>query len=118
MESSDDQRPRTFELLGILPVVMVVLAVVWQLGLWAVTAALTSHAADEAARAAGIGSSTTQVRDDAMRAVPSWFRDHMAVTQTALGSVKVTSSMPVLTPVFTVDGLDLTSEAPIPVEQS
>ena len=49
--------------------------------------------------------------------MPSWFRDNMDVSQTATGTVKVTSSMPVLTPIFTVDGLDLTSEAPIATEQ-
>lgn len=49
--------------------------------------------------------------------VPMWFRDNMDVSQTATGTVKVTSSMPVLTPIFTVDGLDLTSEAPIVAEQ-
>jgi hypothetical protein len=78
---------------------------------------LTSHAADEAARAGGIGGTTAEVRDDALRSVPSWFRGNMDVSQTALATVKVTSSMPVLTPVFTVDGLDLTSEAPIVAEE-
>jgi hypothetical protein len=106
----------TVEFLGVLPVAFLILAIVWQLGLWAVTATLTSHAADEAARAAGIGGTTAEMRDDALRSVPSWFRDNMNVSQTAIGSVQVTSSMPVLTPMFTVDGLDLTSEAPIAAE--
>ena len=111
------QGQATVELLGVLPIVFLILAIIWQLGLWGVTATLTSHAADEAARAAGIGGTTVEVRDDALHSVPSWFRDNMDVSQTALGTVKVTSSMPVLTPIFNVDGLDLTSEAPIVVEE-
>ena len=99
--------------LGVLPIALLVLVISWQFGLWGVTATLTSHAADEAARAAGIGRTAAEVRDHAKRSVPPWFRDNMDVSQTALGTVKVTSSMPVLTPIFTVDGLDLTSEAPI-----
>ena len=111
------QEQATVTFLGVLPVAFLILAIVWQLGLWGVTATLTSHAADEAARAAGIGGTTVEVRDDALRSVPSWFRDNMNVSQTAAGTVKVTSSMPVLTPIFTVEGLDLTSEAPVAAEQ-
>lgn len=103
--------------LGVLPVVLLAVAIVWQLGLWGVTATLTSYAADEAARAAGSGATTADVRDDALRSVPPWSRGGMDVSQTTLGTVKVTSSMPVLAPVFTVDGLDLTSEAPIVAEE-
>jgi pilus assembly protein CpaE len=106
---------RTF--LGILPIVIMTVAFVWQLGLWGVTAAYTSYAADEAARSAGVGGATADVRDDALQSIPSWFRSNIDVSQTALGTVKVTSSMPVLTPTFSVDGLDLTSEAPIVAEE-
>lgn len=115
-EPATEQGQATLEFLGVLPIVLLVLAIIWQIGLLGVTATLTSRAADEAARAAGIGGTTAEVRDDALRSVPSWFRDNMDVSQTALGTVKVTSSMPVLTPIFTVDGLDLTSEAPIVAE--
>jgi len=102
--------------LGVLLMVILAIAIIWQLGLWGVTATLTSHAADEAARAASVGGSTAEVREDALRSVPSWFRENMDVSQTTLGTVKVTSSMPVLMPILTVDGLDLTSEAPIVAE--
>jgi pilus assembly protein CpaE len=112
-ESAAEQRRAAVEFLGVLPIVFLVVAIIWQLGLWGVTATLTSHAADEAARAAGIGGTTAQVRDDALRSVPPWIRDDMDVSRTALGTVKVTSSMPVLTPIFTVDGLELTSETPV-----
>ena len=115
-EPAAEQGQATVEFLGVLPIVLLILAIIWQIGLWGVTATLTSRAADEAARAAGIGGTTAEVRGDALRSVPSWLRDNMDVSQTALGTVKVTSSMPVLTPIFTVDGLDLTSEAPIVAE--
>jgi pilus assembly protein CpaE len=110
--SAEPKRAFT-KILGVLPMVVLILAVIWQLGLLGVTATLTSHAADEAARAAGDGGTTAEVRGDALRSVPSWFRTNMVVSQTALGTVKVTSSVPVLAPIFTLDGLDLTSEAPI-----
>ncbi len=114
--ASAEQRHASMTFLGISAVVIV--AIIWQLGLWGVTAAYTSYAADEAARAASVGSTTTEVRDGALRSVPSWFRTKTDVSQTAVGTVKVTSSMPVIMPIFTVDGLDLTSEAPIVAEDA
>lgn len=116
--SSGSQRGQpAIEFLGVLPIVLLILAIIWQLGLWGITATYTSHAADEAARAAGIGHTTAEVHDDALRSVPSWFRGNMHVSQTTLGTVKVTSSMPVLAPIFTIDGLALTSETPIVTEE-
>src|SRR5687767_4227370 len=115
--SSTEREHPFLRFLRVLLMVILTIAIIWQLGLWGVTATLTSHAADEAARAAGIGGTTVEVRDDALRSVPSWFRDNMNVSQAAAGTVKVTSSMPVLTPIFTVEGLDLTSEAPVAAEQ-
>ncbi len=113
-EPSSTEREHPFlRFLRVLLMVILTIAIIWQLGLWGVTATLTSHAADEAALSAGVGASTAEVRDDALSSVPSWFRDHLDVSPTTRGTVKVTSSMPVVTPMLTVDGLDLTSEAPI-----
>jgi len=114
--ASVEQEHASTKVLGISTVVVVIVAIIWQLGLWGFTAAYTSYAADEAAHAASVGGTTAEVRDDALRSVPSWFRSNTEVSQTAVGTVKVTSSMPVFTPIFTVDGLDLTSEAPIVAE--
>jgi hypothetical protein len=113
-----EQEHASMKFLGVLALVFLIVAILWQLGLWGVTAAYTSYAADEAAHAARAGGTTAEVRDDALRSVPSWFRTNIDVSQTDLGTVKATSSMPVLTPIFTVDGLDLTSEAPIVTEGS
>ncbi len=117
--ASTTQRGHAFlRFVRVLLTVIVIIAVIWQLGLWGVTATLTSHAADEAALTAGVGGSTAEIRDDAWRSVPSWFRDNLEVSPTTRDTVKVTSSMPVLTPILTVDGLDLTSEAPVVAENS
>ena len=115
---SAEREHATMKFIGVLALVFLIIAIIWQLGLWGVTAAYTSYAADEAAHAASDGGTSAEVRDDALRSVPSWFRTNIDVSQTDLGTVKATSSMPVLTPVFTVDGLDLTSEAPIVSEGS
>ena len=115
---SAEREHATMKFIGVLAIVILIVAIIWQLGLWGVTAAYTSYAADEAAHAASDGGTSAEVRDDALRSVPSWFRTNIDVSQTDVGTVKATSSMPVLTPVFTVDGLDLTSEAPIVSEGS
>jgi pilus assembly protein CpaE len=115
---SAEREHATMKFIGLMAIVFVIVAIIWQLGLWGVTAAYTSYAADEAAHTASAGGTSAEVRDDALRSVPSWFRTNIDVSQTDLGTVKATSSMPVLTPVFTVDGLDLTSEAPIVSEGS
>ena len=86
-----EQGQATLEFVGVLPIVFLLVAIIWQLGLWGVTATYTSHAADEAARSAGIGGTTAEVRDDALRSVPSWFRDNMNVSQTIAGTVRVTA---------------------------
>ena len=116
--ASAEREHATMKFIGVLALVILIVAIIWQLGLWGVTAAYTSYAADEAAHAASDGGTSAEVRDDALRSVPSWFRTNIDVSQTDVGTVKATSSMPVLTPVFTVDGLDLTSEAPIVSEGS
>lgn len=103
----------TLEFVGLIPLVILIMVTLWQVGLWGVSAAYTSHAADEAARSAGIGATTEQVRADALAAVPDWLADHMEVTQTVDHTVKVRSSMPLLLPSLTIDGLTFTSETPI-----
>ena len=113
-----EQEHAPMKVIGVIALVILIVAIIWQLGLWGVTAAYTSYAADEAAHTASDGGSTAEVRADALRTVPSWFRTNIDVSQTDVGTVKATSSMPVLTPIFTVDGLDLTSEAPIVAEGS
>ncbi len=108
-----EQGQSSLEFLGVLPLVFLLSSIIWQLGLWGVTASYTSGAADEAALSAGLGATSAQVREDALRSVPAWFRSNMDVTQTTTGTVKVTSKMPVIVPALTVEGLDLTSESSV-----
>lgn len=110
--TSDEEGQATLEFTGTIGVVLLLMVLLWQVALWGMSAAYTSHAADEAAREAGIGASAAQTSSVALESVPDWFRDHMTVTQSS-GTVKVTGSMPVLVPTLTVDGLTFTSETPI-----
>ena len=119
-EASDDPTPEpveagqaTLEFTSLVAIVMLLMVILWQVGLWGVSAAFTSHAADEAARSAGIGASITEVRQDALDDVPGWFRDNMKVDLTTSGTVKVRGRMPLLLPAVTIDGLVFTSETPV-----
>lgn len=103
----------TLEFTSLIGIVMLLMVILWQIALWGVSAAYTSHAADEAARSAGISASATSVREDALASVPGWFRDNMDVSLPGSDSVRVRGRMPLLVPTFTIDGLVFTSETPI-----
>lgn len=103
----------TLEFAGTIPIVIILVIMLWQVGLWGVSAAFTGHAADEAAREAGLGSSSSQVRAMALKSVPPWLRGDMAVSVTSADTVKVRSDLPVLFPSVTIDGLTFTSEVDI-----
>lgn len=107
----------TLEFVGTIWLVITLMVVMWQVALWGVSAAYTSHAADEAAREAGIGSSIEQVTHEAEDSVPKWFRSDMHVTRTASGTVKVRSELPILLPAVSVDGLSFTSEVEVVEER-
>lgn len=93
------------ELVGVLPVVVFLVLLVWQVGLTMVSLALTGHVADEAARAAAVGDDV----QGALSAVPSWFSRDMTVSQ-GDASVRVHTDLPVLIPGFTAAGWDFSSE--------
>ncbi len=108
-----EQGQATIEFAGMITTILVLVVILWQVALFGVSAAYTSHAADEAAREAGIGSSSDRVRDVALDAVPSWFRDGMTVSETPAHTVKVQSQMPMLLPSVHIGGMTWTSETPI-----
>lgn len=112
----NEQGQATVEFTGLIGVIMLLIVILWQIGLWGVSAAYTSHAADEAARSAGIEQSATQVRADALAAVPPWFRDNTTVTLSPADTVQVEGRLPLLLPSVTIDGLVFTSETPIIAE--
>jgi pilus assembly protein CpaE len=103
----------TLEFVGTIWLVITLMVVMWQVALWGVSAAYTSHAADEAAREAGIGSSIEKITYEAENSVPRFFRSDMHVTRTASGTVKVRSELPILLPAVSVDGLSFTSEVEV-----
>jgi pilus assembly protein CpaE len=109
-----DSGQATIEFAGTIALVIFLMVLLWQVALWGVSAAYTSHAADEAAREAGLTtSSAADIREAAIDAVPKWFRTEMDVNKTSAGTVKVSGSLPVLLPSVAIDGLEFTSEVDI-----
>jgi pilus assembly protein CpaE len=108
-----EQGQATLEFAGMIPIVLFLMVLLWQVALWGVSAAYTSHAADEAAREAGIQTSTpADIQSAALDAVPTWIRSGMEVHRIG-NSVKVTGKLPMLLPSITVDKLEFTSDVPI-----
>jgi pilus assembly protein CpaE len=74
-----DEGQSTIETVALLPVLAVVLALMWQLGLTAYTYVWTGHAASGAARSVAMGETDAQVRASAEDRMPSWMRPSMRV---------------------------------------
>ena len=81
------------ELVAVLPVVLLVGAVVWQLALAGHTAWLTANAARAAARADTVGRSTT---DAARSALPRSLERGLEVEHVRHGGVRVSVEVPLL----------------------
>jgi pilus assembly protein CpaE len=103
-----EQGQSTIEFAGMLPLILLLMIILWQVGLWGISAAYAGHAADEAARAAGIGQSSYQTQHAALDAVPGWLRSGITVTEQT-DSVRVRAQLPVLVPGVSTDGLSFTS---------
>jgi pilus assembly protein CpaE len=101
----------TVEFIGALVPIGLFILLLWQFGLWGVTAAYTSHAANAAGREASLGSSQSEVSAEAKEAVAPWFRDLIDVD---LGSNKVVvqGHLPLLVPGIAT-GVTISSSAPI-----
>jgi hypothetical protein len=83
----------SIELVAMLPVVLLVGAVVWQLALAGQTAWLTAHAARAAARADTVGRSAA---DAARSALPRSLEDELEVERMEHGGVRVSVQVPLL----------------------
>jgi hypothetical protein len=83
----------TVELVAMLPVVLLVGAVAWQLALAGHTAWLTAHAARVAARADVVGESPRQA---ARSALPRSLEDDLEVESLTRGGVRVSVRLPLL----------------------
>lgn len=98
----------TIEFTAMIPLILLLTIILWQVGLWGVSAAYAGHAADEAARAASIGQTHDQIQTAALSAIPGWFRDGITVTE-GPDSVHVRAQLPILVPGVSTDGLAFTT---------
>jgi hypothetical protein len=83
------------ELVAMLPVVLLVGAIAWQLALAGHTAWLTAHAARAAARADAVGRSPGEA---ARSALPRSLGDELEVERLERGGVRVSVQVPLLLP--------------------
>jgi type IV secretory pathway TrbD component len=81
------------ELVAVLPVVLLVGAVAWQLALAGHTAWLTAHAARAAARADAVGQGAGEA---ARSALPASLEDELEVERQEQGGVRVSVRLPLL----------------------
>ncbi len=88
------------ELLGVLPVLVLVAAALWQLGLTGLTYVWTGYAAQSAARSVALGETYPDVRDAALGRLPSAMRSEATidVASPRPDSVGVTVRVPAVLP--------------------
>lgn len=91
-----DAGQATLETVGILPALLLVCVLMWQLGLAGMTLLWSGHAAGAAARAASVN---TDPADAARAAVPGWIAPDLSV-RTAGDTVTVSIPVPVFAPAF------------------
>jgi TadE-like protein len=94
MSSTQNERGQaSIELVAMLPVVLLVGALVWQLALAGHTAWLTAHAARAAARADSVGRSPSEA---ARSALPRSLEDELEIERLDRGGVRVSVPVPLL----------------------
>ncbi|WP_293781750.1 TadE/TadG family type IV pilus assembly protein, partial [uncultured Aeromicrobium sp.] len=96
------------EFAALVPLALLSMLLLWQVALWAVAIVYTGNAADEGARAAAIGRTSSQVSADARDAVPGWVERGMSVS-TPPQSVRVRTELPIFAPGLSFNGLAYTS---------
>lgn len=101
-ESTSETGQATLEFVGVLPMILACMLLLWQVSLWGMVAAYTSHASSEAARSASLGSSDSQIHADALASVPGWVQDEMTVS-VRTNSVSVKSELPIVLPGFSTE---------------
>lgn len=83
------------ETVALVPIVVLICLLVWQVGLTSLAFVWNGHAANAATRAQSLGEDPDQAARDA---VPESMRDSVHVTVLSDGSVKVSTDIPVLCP--------------------
>ncbi len=97
--SRSDAGQSTLEFVGILPLILIVMLVLWQLLLIGFTWVLTGNGADEAGRRLAVHDTDAGIRAAALRAVPGgWRRDAAVSISRSAGSATVTLRTPALIP--------------------
>jgi hypothetical protein len=92
--STESERGQaSIEVVAMLPVILLVGALVWQLALAGHTAWLTAHAARAAARADSVGRSPAEA---ARSALPQSLEDQLEVERLGRGGVRVSVRVPLL----------------------
>lgn len=108
-ETVSESGQATLGLTALLPLILLLMVVLWQVALWGISAAYAGHAADEAARAASIGQSPDQVQHAALDAVPDWIAGGITVTEQP-DAVKVRARLPIILPGVSTENLTFTSK--------
>lgn len=112
---ADERGQATIEFSALIGIILMMVLLVWQIALWGVSAAYTAHAADQAAREAGIGRPIGEVREAALDAIPSFFRDgtEVKVTGSSPQMVEVRGNLPIIHPQLKLGGPHFTSRTPV-----
>jgi pilus assembly protein CpaE len=116
--SRSDAGQATIEMVGVLPLIILVMLLLWQFLLVGFTWILTGNSADEAGRRLAVQDTDSGVRAAALRAVPGGWRHDAAISiSRPAGSVKVTLHTPALIPGLADLPLSFSSTSSPPVER-
>ncbi|WP_165446832.1 TadE/TadG family type IV pilus assembly protein, partial [Cellulomonas biazotea] len=99
-QKASDAGSASVELVALLPMIFLVCAILWQLGLTGLTYVWTGYGASEAARAVQLGQSSADVRAATLDAFPSGLRDDVdiRVASPLPSSVDVSVRIPAVVP--------------------
>ena len=112
MRFRSQQGTASVELLGILPLLLVVALACWQLLLGAFTATAAQDAARTGSRAAALGHS--DARTAAVAALPSWLRDGATASVAGDGRVRLRVRVPIVMPGLSSASLTVSRSAQLP----
>lgn len=105
----------SIEFVTLLPLLLAVGAMVWQLLIAGAAAGAIEHAARDASRVAGQGADDAAVRSRVARSLPAWLRaGQVQVARPSTTAVEVTVPIPLIFPGLTFDGLTVTRSAELP----
>lgn len=105
----------SIEFVALLPLLLAVAAMVWQLLVAGAAASAVENAARDASRVAGRGAAPAAVQAQALASLPSWLRsDGVRISRPGGTAVELAVPIPLLFPGLTLDGLRITRRAELP----